>query len=146
MSFKRQKEFIERYIKFARDTAWGGGLGIPGVDAAPAPAPVPAPAPEEEEGPPQPMNRRQRRMQEKETKREEGRGSIKKTRKAQGSPREAPVAPSPAPTGARKRVVAENGKILVVDSLGHVYLEGRDEEGDVSEFLLDVSSSHANSV
>ena len=43
MNWKRHTEFIERYIKFARDTAWGGSLGVPEVDTAPAPAPAPAP-------------------------------------------------------------------------------------------------------
>merc|ERR1712000_466706 len=38
-----------------------------------------------------------------------------------------------------KRVVAENGKILVVDSLGDVYLEEEDKEGNVHEFLLDIN-------
>lgn len=76
-------------------------------------------------------------MQEKETKRDDGRGARKKARKAKSasSSRDA----SAAPTGARKRVVAENGKILVVDSLGNVYLEDQDEEGNVNELLLDVS-------
>lgn len=138
MSWKRQKEFVQRYIKFARDTAWGGNLNIPGVEATPTPAPEPAPQ-EEEEGPPQPMNRRQRRMQEKESKREEGRGASKKSRKVKSASPTSSREPSTAPSGARKRVVAENGKILVVDSLGDVYLEEEDEEGNVNEFLLDVS-------
>ncbi|KAF5017759.1 hypothetical protein F66182_10287 [Fusarium sp. NRRL 66182] len=140
MSWKRQKEFVERYIKFARDTAWGGGLNIPGVDAAPSPPPAPSPAPasDEEEAPPLPQNRRERRMQEKAAKRD-GARPVKKTRRAQASSGTATPTPAPAagPTGARKRVVAENGKVLVVDSLGDVYLEGEDEEGEVHEFLLD---------
>jgi hypothetical protein len=145
MSWKKQKEFIERYIKFARETAWGGSLaaGIPGVDTPPAPAPAPAAADEDEDGPPQPLNRKQRRMQERETKKEEGRGAGKKARKAKGPSASASASASrdasAAPTGVRKRVVAENGKILVVDSLGGVYLEEEDEEGEVQEFLLDVS-------
>ncbi|KAF7549558.1 hypothetical protein G7Z17_g6303 [Cylindrodendrum hubeiense] len=134
MGWRRQQEFIQRYIKFARDTAWGGGLSMPTPETAPAPPP--APASDEEDGPPQPMNRRQRRMQEKETKREGAKPAGKKARKAQTSAKEAPAAPT-APSGARKRVVAENGKILVVDSLGDVYLEEEDEEGNVNEFLLD---------
>ncbi|KAF4473242.1 Prolyl tripeptidyl peptidase [Fusarium agapanthi] len=139
MSWKRQKEFVERYIKFARDTAWGGGLNIPGVDAAPAPAPAasPAPASDEEEAPPLPQNRRERRMQEKAAKREGARPAKKTRRAAQASSGTATPTPAAGPTGARKRVVAENGKILVVDSLGDVYLEGEDEEGEVHEFLLD---------
>ncbi|KAF4338547.1 prolyl tripeptidyl peptidase [Fusarium beomiforme] len=138
MSWKRQKEFVERYIKFARDTAWGGGLNIPGVDAAPAPAPAasPAPASDEEEAPPLPQNRRERRMQEKAAKRD-GARPAKKTRRAPASSGTATPTPAAGPTGARKRVVAENGKILVVDSLGDVYLEGEDDEGEVHEFLLD---------
>ena len=80
MSWRRQKEFVQRYIKFARDTAWGGSLGIPGVDAAP-PSP-PTPAADEEDAGPQPSNRRQRRMMEKENKREGGRGGSKKSKKS----------------------------------------------------------------
>jgi predicted RNA-binding protein associated with RNAse of E/G family len=41
-------------------------------------------------------------------------------------------------TGERKRVVAENGKVLIVDSVGNVFLEEEDEEGVRKEFLLDV--------
>lgn len=141
MSWKRQTEFVERYIKFARETAWGGGLNIPGVDATPAPAPAPAAAEsEEEEAPPLPQNRRERRMYEKAQKRD-GAKPAKKTRRAQVASGSGTATPTPTagPTGARKRVVAENGKILVVDSLGDVYLEGEDDEGEVHEFLLDVS-------
>jgi hypothetical protein len=43
------------------------------------------------------------------------------------------------PVGAKKRTVAENGKILIVDSVGNVYLEEQTEEGQTHEFLLDVS-------
>lgn len=135
MSWKRQKEFVGRYVKFAREKAWGGNLGIPNVEAAPAPAP----ASDEEAPPPLPVNRKQRRMQEKESKREDGGGRLKKkSRKPQTAPREAPSGTN-APSGVRKRVVAENGKILVVDSLGDVFLEEEDEEGNVNEYLLDVS-------
>ncbi|KAJ6446263.1 DnaJ domain-containing protein [Purpureocillium lavendulum] len=134
MSWKRQKEFVERYVKFARDTAWGNNMGIPGVNVAPVPAPA---APEsDDDAPPMPMNRKQRRLQEKESKKEDGRGRAKKsTRKAQSASRDA--SSGPAPTGVRKRVVAENGKVLVVDSQGDVFLEEPDEEGNVHEFLLD---------
>jgi curved DNA-binding protein CbpA len=139
MNWKRQKEFVERYIKFARDTAWRGNNNIPSVDTPPTPSPVPAPE-EDEEGPMQPLNRKQRRMQERETKKEEGRGANKKSRKAAKSASSSRDA-SAAPTGIKKRVVAENGKILVVDSVGDVYLEEQDEEGNTQEYLLDVSVS-----
>jgi hypothetical protein len=142
MSWKRQREFVGRYIKFARHAAWGENLGIPGVDAAPAPAPQ---IPAEDEGRPQaPLNRKQRRMQERETKREardEGR-PVRRARRAgataAGSGTATPTPAASGPTGAKKRVVAENGKVLVVDSLGDVYLEQEDEDGNVEEFLLDV--------
>ncbi|OAA43228.1 DnaJ domain or J-domain containing protein [Metarhizium rileyi] len=131
MTWKRQREFVERYVKFARDTAWGGNLGIPNMEPRSS---TPA-TPSDEEAPPQvPQNRKERRMQEKEAKREGGRGRAKKVSKKTASvSRDA----SSGPTGVRKRVVAENGKILVVDSLGDVYLEGEDEEGNVNEYLLD---------
>jgi len=134
MSWKRQTEFVHRYIKFARETAWGSA-GIPAAEMPPTP--TPAPVAEEEDGPPQPMNRKQRRMQEAEKKREEGRASGKKGRKAKSQPQSRDA--SEGPSGQRKRVVAENGKILVVDSLGDVYLEEEDKEGNVHEFLLDVN-------
>lgn len=141
MSWKRQREFVERYVTFARNTAWGSG-GIPGIDAAPAPEPAPA-AEEEDEpaAPPQPRNRKERRMQEKESRKEDGKSSSKKSRKAASKSSSRDASSAPAPAGARKRVVAENGKILVVDSQGDVFLEEEDEEGNVNEYLLDVSIS-----
>ncbi|UZP44692.1 hypothetical protein NXS19_012504 [Fusarium pseudograminearum] len=107
MSWKRQTEFVDRYIKFARETAWGGGFNIPGVEAAaPAPTPPAAPESEEEEAPLCPRT-------------DESAACMRRLR------------------SVTVRVVAENGKILVVDSLGDVYLEGEDEEGEVHEYLLD---------
>ncbi|KAI1200957.1 hypothetical protein F5X97DRAFT_291762 [Nemania serpens] len=163
MSWRRQREFVERYIKFARHAAWGDNFAIPGLDAADATAaanPQPPPpqaqsqAAADDEQPQQPpiaLNRKQRRMQERETRKESGKEGKRPSRapragrvsqQASGSGSATPVpqasAPSgPGPTGAKKRVVAENGKILVVDSLGDVYLEQEDEEGNVHEFLLD---------
>ena len=40
------------------------------------------------------------------------------------------------------QVQGENGKILIVDSVGNVYLEDETEEGDRHEFLLDVGGSN----
>ena len=148
MSWKRQREFVERYIKFARHAAWGENLGIPGVDAAPAAVPTPPAADDEQPGM-MATNRKQRRLQEREAKREAGKESKREGRKrgartpASGSATPQPRVQSPAgsagPTGAKKRVVAENGKVLVVDSLGDGYLEQEDADGNVGEFLLDVS-------
>lgn len=149
MGWKRQREFIERYIKFARHAAWGENLGIPGVEAgAPAQAPAPEPAADDEQGPMLPTNRKQRREQERMAKKEnakEGKRSGRARSVKNASSGSATPVPQTqpsngsGPTGAKKRVVAENGKILVVDSLGDVYLEQEDEDGNVQEFLLDVS-------
>lgn len=144
MSWRRQKEFIGRYVKFARETAWGGNMPIPGVDTDPAPSPPPETRDDEESSAPQAVNRRQRRMMEKESRKEGAKIPSKKARKAasksnsKNSSRDASVAPA----GVRKRVVAENGKVLVVDSYGDVFLEEQDEEGNVNEYLLDVSIHH----
>ncbi|KAM3513795.1 hypothetical protein MY11210_002520 [Beauveria gryllotalpidicola] len=136
MNWKRQKEFVGRYVKYARNTAWGGN--IPGLSTEPAAAPSPADASAEEEdaGMPVPRNRKERRMMEKETRKEDGRPSKKKSAKRTAS-KPSSRDDSVAPTGVKKRVVAENGKVLVVDSMGHVFLEEQDEEGNVQEYLLD---------
>ncbi|KAL2137008.1 hypothetical protein VTI74DRAFT_10484 [Chaetomium olivicolor] len=148
MSWKRQREFIERYIKFARHAAWGENLGInvPGVDGQTATAPPPSQQQmyQDEEGRAVPMNRKMRRMQERDAKKEAAKDAPggRKVRRggresASGSATPQPQPQSSGPTGAKKRVVAENGKVLVVDSLGDVYLEQEDEEGNVAEYLLD---------
>ncbi|KAI0438199.1 hypothetical protein F4803DRAFT_565462 [Xylaria telfairii] len=162
MSWRRQREFVERYIKFARHAAWGDHFAVPGLDAAAAeatPPPQAAAADDEQQQqqqqPPIALNRKQRRMQEKETRRESGKEGKKASRIAKGrSSQQASGSATPVPqqqqqqqqqapasgagpTGAKKRVVAENGKILVVDSLGDVYLEQEDADGNVHEFLLD---------
>ncbi|KAI5927609.1 hypothetical protein F4810DRAFT_706356 [Camillea tinctor] len=143
MSWKRQREFVERYIKFARHAAWGDNLGIPGVDAA-APAAPPPPPPADDDQLPMPMNRKQRRMQERDARKESAKDGKRPTRgrgrgkqQASGSATPVPQTQAQGPTGAKKRVVAENGKILVVDSLGDVYLEQEDADGNTGEFLLD---------
>lgn len=136
MSWHRQQEFVERYIKFARHAAWGENLGIPGIGGTAAPA-VPA---GDDRDVRQPMNRKERRMQEKDARKEK---SEKKTKGAKASKASPAATPPAGATGPRKRVVAENGKILVVDSAGNVYLEQADEDGETHEFLLDVLLSPA---
>ncbi|KAI1813386.1 hypothetical protein GGS20DRAFT_553670 [Poronia punctata] len=147
MIWKRQREFVERYIKFARNAAWGDNMGIPGVDVGTAtpPPPPPPPAAADDEQPAMAMNRKQRRMQEKESRKEAAKEGKRSSRtrgraSAQASGSATPVPRSQSddgPTGSKKRVVAQNGKILVVDSLGDVYLEQEDSDGNVQEFLLD---------
>jgi hypothetical protein len=156
MGWKRQREFVDRYIKFARRAAWGDenmGLNIPGLDGQPAAAPAPAPPPqqmyEDEDGNAMPMNRKMRRMQERDAKKEAKstqtsrkgrRGAREQQASGSGSATPQPQPEGPGPQGAKKRVVAENGKVLVVDSVGDVYLEQEDEDGNVAEFLLDLNA------
>lgn len=158
MGWKRQREFVERYIRYARNAAWGenlGGVNIPGVDGEPvAVQPQPAAAAreqqmyEDENGRAVPVNRRMRRLQEKDARKEADKERVaqggRKGRKGASKPGSGTATPrtqeaGAGPTGSKKRVVAENGKVLVVDSLGDVYLEQEDEEGNMQEFLLDVS-------
>lgn len=135
VNWKQQQAFVNRYIKYARNAAWGDNFNIPGLDAAAAGTATP-PATGEDSDAMQPMNRRQRRMQEKDAKKDKSEKKTKGIKAARASPAATPPNGS---TGARKRVVAENGKILVVDSVGNVYLEQANEEGETQEFLLDVS-------
>ena len=135
LSWKRQVEFVERYIKHARRAAWGDELGIRGVglDAATAGTSSSVPGPDASEDAPVVMNRRQKRMMDKENKKE-------KKGKNRGSPSGTSTPTGTVtPAGDRKRVVAENGKVLIVDAIGNVYLEEETEDGEKQEFLLDVA-------
>ncbi|CZR51228.1 probable ERJ5 Endoplasmic Reticulum located J-protein [Phialocephala subalpina] len=135
MSWKRQQEFVGRYIKFARHAAWGENLNIPGLDGVSGTS-TPVSTADDADPMAQPMNRRQRRMQEKDSKKEKGDKKSKLSKSAKASPA---ATPPVGATGPRKRVVAENGKVLIVDAVGNVYLEQQDEEGETHEFLLDVN-------
>ncbi|KAL1623589.1 hypothetical protein SLS56_008229 [Neofusicoccum ribis] len=151
LGWKRQRDFVDRYIRHARRAAWGDELGIQGIpgglngDSGTA-TPEPPAAQEQqyvdENGQPVALNRRQKRMQEKEA-RKEGKApkSSKAAKKARSSGISTPVEAeltSGGPRGPKKRVQAENGKVLIVDSAGNVFLEEETEDGDVHEFLLDV--------
>ncbi len=132
LSWRRQRDFVGRYIRHARRAAWGDELGIRGVPALGESATSSALPEDRNEGAAQAPNRRQRRLQE----RKEGKKAAKATNDANAPP---PTETArPGPTGNRKRVVAENGKVLVVDSVGNVYLEEENEDGEVEEYLLDV--------
>ena len=133
LGWKRQRDFIDRYVRQARKNAWGdetGIRGIPGVDGTTA---LITALPEEPGNMTQ-MNRKQKRQLERENKKEKpGKGKA-----GAKNPTTQPPARDAGPTGERKRVVADNGKILVVDSIGNVYVEEEDEDGNTQEFLLDV--------
>ncbi|KAF2757074.1 hypothetical protein EJ05DRAFT_477301 [Pseudovirgaria hyperparasitica] len=150
LSWKQHREFVERYVRHARRTAWGDETGIQGLDnigetvAAPPPA---QPQQSEEADGMQLLNRRQKRQQEKEDKKASKKPGGKKSGNGSSTPRGSGVstpvsAPVDAtltsgPVGAKKRVRAENGKTLVVDSVGNVYLEETTEDGQTHEYLLD---------
>ena len=139
MGWKRRREFVERYIRHARKTAWGDDTGIQGIPGTSTPEPV---AQQSDDTPDdmQPMNRRQKRMMDKENKKDKKTQAAKTARKSGiSTPVEAEL--TSGPQGAKRRIVAENGKVLVVDSVGNVFLEEETEDGQKQEFLLDVSAS-----
>lgn len=147
LSWKRQREFVERYVRHARKTAWGDELGIkgiPGLDSPGSSATISAPPGSQEEVGQAVLNRRQKRLQEKESRKESAKSSLRPKSSANGNSGTAtpssealPVAGPTQPFGARKKVQAENGKVLIVDSVGQVFLEEEDEDGNRGEYLLD---------
>lgn len=135
LSWKRQREFVERYIRHARRAAWGdesgvkGILGINGVGVALPPDSA------QDEGVTM-LNRRQKRLQVKESKKEKDK---KKPRLGHDAGISTPTESESevGPQGQKKRVQAENGKVLIVDSVGNVFLEEEDENGEKCDYLLD---------
>lgn len=140
LGWKRQRDFVDRYIRHARRAAWGdemGIRGIPGLSSTSGVAtPPPPPPPAADPSVPQPRNRREKRFMDKEKRKEMKSG---KSGRSSGTATPTQAAAEPvAPTGEKKRVVAENGKVLIVDSVGNVFLEEETEDGERAEFLLDV--------
>lgn len=132
LSWNQRREFVTRYIRQARRAAWGDETGIKGISGLDgSTASVLAPVGEPDAGGMQ-MNRKQKRQMEKEDRKG------KKAGKGAGRPpgTHTPDSNPAAPAGEKKRITAENGKTLVVDSIGNVFLE-EDEDGVVQEFLLD---------
>lgn len=138
VGWKRQREFVDRYVRHARRTARGDDLGIrgiPGIDGTGAGTSASPPASFAEENGQAVLNRRQKRLQEREAKKEKKTGNASK-KGGLGTPPESD-AEVQGPQGAKKRVQAENGKILIVDSSGKVFLEEENEDGETGEYLLD---------
>ena len=144
LGYRRQREFVGKYIRHARRAAWGDETGIKGIpglngDIVVAPS-VEVDAPEQPG--PVPMNRFQKRQMEKEQKKK-SKSTGKRTATTGRSAGPQTSTRSSAPTGGeRKRVMAENGKVLIVDTVGNVYLEEEDEDGEPQEFLLDLAEIH----
>ena len=138
LSWKRQRTFVERLIRDSRKAAWGDDpeiRDIPGIEKAMGETTATSPPQTAgREDAAAVLNRRQKRVQERESKKED--------KKSKGSRRSGITTtlesePDPGRQRARKKVQAPNGKIMIVDSAGHVYLEGEDEDGAKQEFLLD---------
>ncbi|KAI9781960.1 MAG: hypothetical protein M1839_005553 [Geoglossum umbratile] len=132
LSWRRQQDFVGRYIREARRAAWGDELGIGGISGLGDPAGAVAPSASQDGMGMQGLNRRQRRAQEKSSKKgksgvDSGNGSGVESTKKETSR-----------GGERKKVVAENGKVLIVDGSGNVFLVEENENGEAEEFLLDV--------
>ena len=147
LSWRRQRSFVERYVRQARKAAWGDELGIkgiPGLDGTGTSAPPASLGVDQEDGQMVSVNRRQKRMQERENKKssKEPKKSKYARRSGTSTPLESAAdgesaAAAVGPQGEKKRVQAENGKILLVDSVGNVFLEEEDENGERGEYLLD---------
>jgi len=150
MGWRRRKDFVQRYIRQARKTAWGDETAIPGIPGVDAPSAgnaqllddSPNDTPDETTPELVPRNRREKRAMEKEDKKKGKK--IVSTRKPRTHDASMPREPERAlgPQGVKKRIIAENGKILIVDSVGNVFLEEETPEGIKGEFLLDVSLFH----
>jgi hypothetical protein len=143
LTYKRHKEFVERYIKHARKMAWGDSSGIAGIPGSNGSANgatgFESATQPEDDGNAQAWNRKARRQQEKESKKAGKNPKAARAAREKGisTPVEAEL--TSGPVGAKKRVHAQNGKVLIVDSVGNVFVEEQTEEGDTIELLLDVS-------
>ncbi|MCJ1470584.1 hypothetical protein MMC07_009230 [Pseudocyphellaria aurata] len=135
LSWKRQREFVERYIRHARRAAWGDESGVKGIFGMNGVGVTLPPASAQDEGDTM-LNRRQKRLQIKESKKEKDK---KKPRLGHDAGISTPsqTESEVGPQGQKKRVQAENGKVLIVDSVGNVFLEEEDENGEKCEYLLD---------
>ncbi|KAH0553109.1 hypothetical protein GP486_006700 [Trichoglossum hirsutum] len=133
LSWRRQRDFVGRYIREARRAAWGDELGIRGIpgvgDSVGSNTSL---TPQDDMGM-QGLNRRQRRAQEKSSKKGKGGVDGGNASGAESAKKDT------GRGGERKKVVAENGKVLIVDASGNVFLVEENENGETEEFLLDVN-------
>ena len=141
VSWQRQRDYAERVIREARRSAWGddsGIRGIPGIGGSMTAMTASSTASSAPENGAAVLNRRQKRMQEKENKKEKDKRLNKGTRRSGTStPTPLDSESEQGPQGAKKRVQAPNGKVLIVDSVGNVFVEEEEENGERVELLLD---------
>lgn len=145
LGYKKQREFVERYIRHARRTAWGdesGYANIPGLEVnGNGRVTPPAQQDSSEQDEAVAWNRKEKRMRDRENRKaNKNPKAAKAVQKAKTSGISTPIDAelTSGPVGAKKRTVAQNGKVLIVDSVGNVYLEEETEEGERHESLLDV--------
>lgn len=141
VSWQRQRLYAEQIIRDARRSAWGddsGLRGIPGIEGAMTGSAASPPTAFAQENGAAVLNRRQKRMQERENKKEKDKKTSKGIRRS-GTSTPTPLESEPdhGPQGSKKKVQAPNGKVLIVDSVGNVYVEEEDENGERVELLLD---------
>jgi curved DNA-binding protein CbpA len=143
LAWKRQRDFAEKYIRDARKLAWGNNSVIPGLDTIATPAPTNGSLNGSGNGDANMagMNRKQKRAQEKENKKNAKKGVSTSDVTSDDISSPVEVSLISGPQGTKRRVVAENGKTLIVDSVGNVFLEETTEEGETHEFLIDVCLS-----
>lgn len=144
VGWKRHRDFVERYIANAQRMAWGEA-GIPGIpnltpgsEGTFATTNTATEVDPTASDPVMALNRKQKRMQEKENKKKDT-GKAAKSAKTSGISKPVASEPMTGPQGSKKKVVAENGKVLIVDAIGNVFLETQTEEGEKHQLLLDVS-------
>lgn len=141
ISYNNQVRFMEKYIREARKSAWGTDsslASIPGVSTSPVDVSTPEPQSDEADAYAN-LNRRQKREMEKQHKKDAKKPGKKSASKTLVAGEEVAATPATRPQGERRRVQAENGKVLLVDSMHNVFLEEEDEDGNKQEFLLDVA-------
>lgn len=137
LNARQQRKFFENFIREAKVSAWGNS-GVPGIadlkEEAPAPVPSPAAAAPAEEGSEGPRNRKERRFQKK---------AIKKDAAGNEDSESGTSTPIPQVIGSagvgRRKVVAGNGKVLIVNATGEVFLVEENEDGEEVELKLDIN-------
>ncbi|KAI9683843.1 MAG: hypothetical protein M1829_004177 [Trizodia sp. TS-e1964] len=130
LSWKQHKEFVGKTIRHARREAFGDESGISAIPGLEGTATPYSGTENEDSGMPG-LNRKERRAQAKESKKETKKG--KGGKDGDSTPLDLPRANT-----QRRTVRATNGKDLVVDSAGSVYLLEEDEDGVKQEYLLRV--------
>jgi curved DNA-binding protein CbpA len=134
VGWRRHREFVDRYIREARRIAWGDEAGIKGIPPVGVPSLDGTATPvDDTEDSSAGMTRKQRRAQEKAEKKPKSKASRYAPKVVEEGEE------NKGPQAERRKVTAANGKVLIVDTIGNVWLLEQDEEGNDREQLIDVS-------